>query len=61
MQIVTVALESDVDTISADLVSLVMQGLSDITQEMNEEFQSFGGVVGGESGVAYALGVVCNR
>ena len=60
VKVVTVVVESDLDTVSANLVVLVMQWLCEIANDVHEESEGFGGIVSTKSAVACALGVIGN-
>ena len=54
------AIPCDVDIVAADELGFVVQGLRDVTQEVNEELQGLLAVRGREALVVDALGVVCD-
>ena len=57
MEVGALAVKLDVDVIAADLFGFVVQRLGDVAEEVDEEFEGFFGVFGGETTVLYALGL----
>ena len=61
MEVVAITIKSNLDAVSPNLVRLIVQGLSDISQEVDQELESFSDMCSAEAAVACPLGVVCNR
>lgn len=60
VQVVRVAVKGDLDVVAADLVGLVVEGLGDVAEEVDEELERLVDVGLAQAGVADALRVVGN-
>lgn len=58
MEVVRVAVKRDLDVIATDLVGLIVKGLSDIPDKVDEELERLRGVLGAQPAISDTRGVV---